>query len=161
MIDATQDEKDRVFGGYYSPGRKKGGRDVDWGKLRVDGTTLPHIVTHNPLTESAQMGSTLMRVFLSRSKKGKDTSTAALDAGVKSLVGLVSKAPIANPMMRLDSEGHKVVGGFLQGLVPQLIQNIAEDTDFNKDGMIERNPQSALDEVSVGIPGLRQTVKKK
>jgi len=161
MIDATQDQEDRVFGGYYSPGRKKGGKDVDWGRLRVDGKQLPHIMTHNPLTESAQMGSTLMRVFIARSKKGKDGTTAALDAGVKSLVGLVSKAPIANPIMRLDAEGHKVVGGLLQGLVPQLVQNIAEDTDLGEDGKIERTPQSALDEVAVGIPGLRQTVKQK
>ena len=73
----------------------------------------------------------------------------------------MSKAPIANPIMRLDAEGHKVVGGLLQGLVPQLVQNIAEDTDLGEDGKIERTPQSALDEVAVGIPGLRQTVKQK
>lgn len=161
MIDATQDEKNRVFGGYYSPGRKKTGPDVPWGKLRIDGVTLPHIVTHNPLTESAQMGSTLMRVFIARSKKGDDGSTAALEGGVKSLVGLVSKAPIANPLMRLDSTGNKVVGGLLQGLVPQLVQNIAEDTDLGKDGLVERAPKSAFDQIAVGVPGLRQTVKEK
>lgn len=161
MIDATQDEKNRVFGGYYSPGRKKTGPDVPWGKLRIDGVTLPHIATHNPLTENAQMGSTLMRVFIARSKKGDDGSTAALEGGVKSLVGLVSKAPIANPLMRLDSTGNKVVGGLLQGLVPQLVQNIAEDTDLGKDGLVERAPKSAFDQIAVGVPGLRQTVKEK
>jgi len=153
MIDATKKENDRTFGGYWEPGRKRGGSDVDWGKIRIFGTQLPHLVTHNPLTESAQMGSTMMRVALSRFRK-KDKDTQGMTEGaIKAVVGLAGKAPIASPIMRMGQDRSNISGEILKGLVPQLIQNVAEDMDSK-----ERSPKNTLDEIKSTIPGLRETV---
>lgn len=152
-IDATKDEKDRIFGGYYAPGRKKGGEDVDWGKIRIAGKQLPHVITHNPLTESAQMGNTMMRVARSRFRKRDEDTQGMAKGAVTAIVGLAGKAPIASPLMRAG-EGRTDTGAdLLSGLVPQLLQNIAEDTDKE-----ERAPQNAVEKIKSTIPGLRQTV---
>ncbi len=153
-IDATKKEKDRTFGGYWEPGRKRGGDDVEWGKIRIAGKQLPHLVTHNPLTESAQMGSTMMRVAMSKFGKKSDQQTQGmLQGGVKAIIGLAGKAPIASPVMRMGQDRTNIAGDLLQGLVPQLIQNIAEDTDSKI-----RAPKTATDAIKAAIPGLRQTV---
>jgi hypothetical protein len=156
MIDATKKEEDRVFGGYWEPGRKKGGKDVEWGKLRIDGHTLPHIATHNPFTEAGQLGNTMMRVAMSRFRK-KDKDTQGLMAGaVQSLLTLVGKAPITNPVMRAGQHPGSLAPDLIGGLSNQLLQNIAEDLDDK-----ERDPQNALDKLKMGIPGLRETVPVK
>lgn len=155
-IDATKDEKDRVFGGYWNPGRKRGGDDVDWGKIRVGEKQLPHIATHNPLTESAQMGSTMIRVAMSRFRKKDEDTQGMMKGAVQAIVGLGGKAPIASPIMRAGQGRSDVGADLLSGLVPQLLQNIAEDTDSE-----ERKPQNTLDRIKATIPGLRQDVPVK
>lgn len=153
-IDATKKEEDRMFGGYYEPGRKKEGSDVPWGQIRIGSKTLPHLLTHNPLTESAQMGSTMMRVAMSKMRK-KDPEQQGLATGaVKAIVGLAAKAPIANPLMRAGSNnGSSLAREIATGLVPQLLQNIAEDTDQS-----ERKPKTITDSIKMTVPGLRQEV---
>jgi hypothetical protein len=160
-IDATKEEEDRTFGGYWEPGRKRGGDDVEWGKIRiggVNGTTFSHIITHNPLTEVAQMGSTMMRVALSKSRRHDPEEQGMTVGAVKAVVGLVGKAPVASPVMRMGQDRTNVTGDILQGLVPQLLQNIAEDTDSAEHG---RKPQTASQQIEVAIPGLRQDVPEK
>lgn len=153
-IDATKDEKDRIFGGYYAPGRKKGGDDVDWGRIRVGEKQLPHLVTHNPLTESAQMGSTMMRVATSRFRKRDEDTQGVMKGAVTAIVGLAGKAPIASPLMRAG-EGRTDTGAdLLSGLVPQLLQNIAEDTDPEE----RRVPHGIVEKVKTAIPILREQV---
>ncbi len=153
-IDATKKESDRTFGGYWEPGRKRGGDDVEWGKIRIAGKQLPHLLTHNPLTESAQMGSTMMRVAMSKFGKKSDQQTQGmLQGSIKAIIGLAGKAPVASPVMRMGQERTNIAGDLLQGLVPQLIQNIAEDTDSKV-----RSPKTTTDEIKAAIPGLRQTV---
>ncbi len=154
-IDATKSPEDRTFGGYWQPGRKRDGEDVDWGKIRIGDKTFPHLVTHNPLTESAQMGSTMMRVALSKLRK-KDEDTQGLAQGVvKSVIGLAGKAPIASPAMRLGQDSN-AAGDLLNGLIPQLLQNIAEDTDSS-----ERKATTTTEKLKAGIPVLRETLDEK
>ncbi len=155
-IDATKKDKDRTFGGYWEPGRKRGGEDVEWGKIRIAGKQLPHLVTHNPLTESAQMGSTMMRVAMSKFRKSDAESQGMMQGAVKAVIGLAGKAPIASPVMRMGQDRTNVAGDLLQGLVPQLIQNIAEDTDAKV-----RAPNTTVDQIKAAIPGLRQTVPER
>jgi hypothetical protein len=156
MIDATKKEEDRTFGGYWEPGRKRDTGDVDWGKIRIAGKQLPHILTHNPLTESAQMGATMMRVAMSKFRK-KDEDTQGMAKGaIKALVGLAGKAPISSPIMRWGQGRSDVGADLFSGLVPQLLQNIAEDTDRK-----ERAPKTTTEKIKSTIPGLRETVPVK
>jgi hypothetical protein len=156
MIDATKKEEDRWFGGYWEPGRKRGTGDVDWGKIRITGMQLPHLLTHNPLTESAQMGSTMMRVAMSKFRK-KDEDTQGMTKGaIRAIVGLAGKAPLASPVMRAGEGRSDVAADLMSGLVPQLLQNIAEDTDQK-----ERAPKTTTEKIKSAIPGLRETVPEK
>ena len=99
-IDATKKEEDRTFGGYWEPGRTRDGKDVDWGTMRIGGHQIPHLVTHNPLTESAQMGNTMMRVALSKFRKNDEDEQGLTAGAVKAIIGLATKAPVASPLMR-------------------------------------------------------------
>jgi hypothetical protein len=153
-IDGTRKKEDRIFGGYWEPGRKRDDGDVPWGQLRIDGHVLPHIVTHNPLTEEAQMGSTMMRVALSRFRKGDKETEGMTSGAVKAVIGLAGKAPIASPLMRMGQENTNIAGELLSGLVPQLMENIAEDTDPAK----SRSPKTTEDYVKMDVPGMREQV---
>lgn len=157
-IDATKKEKDRMFGGYYQPGDKRKPNDVGFGAIRIGDVHLPHLVTHNPFTESAQMGSTFMRVMLSKLKKTDVENRGALAGAISSIMGLAEGAPVENQLMRLNKAAEpnqqvNVVGGIVRGLVPQLVQNIADDTDDKK-----RAPTTVLQNVEMAVPGLRQQV---
>lgn len=152
-IDATKKKEDRTFGGYWEPGRSRDDGDAKWGTIRIAGKTLPHLATHNPLTESAQMGNTMMRVAISKFRKSDESNQGMVQGAVKSVIGLAGKAPIASPVMRMDQNAN-VVGDLLQGLVPQLIQNIAEDTD----SVEKRDTKSTANKLKAFVPVLRQTV---
>jgi hypothetical protein len=153
-IDATKQKKDRIFGGYYSPGRKPDDGDVKWGTIRVGGHTIPHVMAHNLLTEPAQMGSTMMRVAMERFSQRDGQTKGMLEGALYSIVALGAQAPVAGPILRMSSPGANLSGQVIQGLVPQLLANIAEDLDKNT----ERSPKTPLQQLEVQIPGLRKNV---
>lgn len=158
-IDATKKEEDRIFGGYYQPGDKRDAKDVSFGKLRVDGLEIPHLFTHNPLTESAQMGSTMMRVTLSKLHKHDKESKGALAGAVASVLALASEAPVVSPITRTaqsveQGRADRVMWDLISGLVPQLVQNVAQDTDPAK----WRTPRDLPEAIKATIPGLREEV---
>lgn len=155
-IDATKKEEDRWFGGYWAPGRKRDGKDVNWGKIRVMGHQLPHLVTHNPFTESAQMGSTMIRIALYKLHK-KDQDPQGITAGaIKAVIALGSKAPVVSPIMRAGESYGDPAADMLSGLIPQLLQNIAEDIDPE-----ERAPKGTIEKLESGIPWVRETLPAK
>lgn len=155
-IDATHKKEDRIFGGYYEPGRKTGDGDAKWGTLRIAGLNIPHIFTHNLLTEPAQIGSTMVRVAQSRFRKSDPDTKGALEGSLQAIVALGSQAPVAGPIMRMGRPGSSISGQLVGGLVPQLLSNLAEDTDSK-----ERSPKTTTQKVMSEIPGLRQMVPEK
>jgi hypothetical protein len=102
------------------------------------------------------MGSTMMRVAMSRFKKSDEETKGMVQGAIKSVIGLAGKAPIASPVMRLGQERTNVAGDLLQGLVPQLLQNVAEDIDTQT-----RAPKTTTEQIKSAIPGLRSTVPEK
>lgn len=158
-IDATKDPKDRIFGGYYQGGEKRGDQDVGFGKIRVAGHEFPHLVTHNPLTESAQMGTTFVRVMKSRLSKKDAKDKGALAGGMAAILGLASEAPIVNPITQMAEKvargnADEVFWDEIAGLVPMLAQNIASDLDAGK----SRKPESFKQRMELTVPGLRGNV---
>lgn len=160
LIDGTRKKEDRIFGGYWEPGRERDDGDVPWGQIRIGGHVIPHLLTHNPLTESAQMGATMSRVWKSKLRK-KDIEDQGPAAGaIQAMVGLASKAPIASPLMRSAQQRNPTIGtDIVTGLIPQLLQNVAEDIDTAQGK--ERAPQDTSDRIKMAIPGLRQQVPEK
>lgn len=162
-IDATRDKKDRIFGGYYQPGDKRGPDDVPFGRIRIGGVNLPHVLTHNLLTEPAQIGNTIVRVASSLKSKKSGETRGALEGIVAAAMSPIGNAPIANPLIRaqLNQENHqsrKIVSDIVKGLIPQIVQNIAEDTDTTVQEPEYRKPQTFNQDVEMALPGLRQQV---
>lgn len=161
-IDASKDPKDRMFGGYYQPGEKKAEDDVGFGKIRVGGVEFPHILTHNPLTESAQMGSTFYRVMkqkLKKKGKGSEEEKGALAGAAFALASLANEAPIVSPITREvqeieRGEAHKLIWDEVAGLVPMFVQNLAVDLDDNK----SRRPETFGQAIENVLPGMREDV---
>lgn len=156
-LDALRDPKDRVFGGYYEPG-KRDDSDAKFGSTRLFGTTFK-ILLHNPLTEVAQMGSTMVRAALGKFHK-KDVETRGYVAGFISMfLGLAEHAPVAGQGMRLAKLGdpaqqQSTIGEALRGLIPMFVQNLAEDMDKAE----SRKAKSYMDHMKLGVPGLRETL---
>jgi hypothetical protein len=165
-IDATLSPDKRTFGGYYQPGDKRNPDDVLFGTIRIPGIAnkrWTHIITHNPATEAAQMGSTFMRVALSRLRKKDKENQGALAGVIAATIGLANQAPVAGSGLRLakiqnPNEQSRIMGDLIKGLIPQLVQNIAEDTDATDD---YRPPKTVGQDVELGVPGLRQNVPVK
>lgn len=174
MYDATRDPKDRTLGGYYEPGDKRDPNDVNFGALRVGGSTLSHIFTHSPPLEAAQMGSTMMRVFLhatGRDAIRKDPrlakealrnilniSTAAPLAAVATGGDLLQESPVVGQIGTLGkladpNQRNQVAGDMAASFVPGLISDFAKDTDKTP-----RRPKDVEDRFNMSVPGLRQTV---
>lgn len=164
MYDATKDPKDRIYGGYYQPGDKRNPNDVPFGKIRIGDRTLPHAATHNTMTEPGQMGSTTMRVAQSMTKKYGGQAKGYLTGMFAAALAPVQNAPIVNPITRMAEVNRnggkaKIAGDLIKGLIPQLVQNIAEDTDTQVAELIPfRKPASLEDQVKMAVPGYREEV---
>jgi hypothetical protein len=155
-IDATKKPEDRMFGGFYSPGEKRDDKDAKWGRVRIDGHNL---VLPTPIITSAQMGSTMMRVALSKLHK-KDVQDKGIVAGAcAAVLGLAASAPVVSPIEEAAGDVQRGQPGKLfwdqvTSFIPQLVQNIAVDMDQGK----SRAPRDLKEAIESGIPVLRENV---
>ncbi len=158
-LDALKAPNQRLYGGYYQPGEKRDPDDVKFGSVRPFGWGAPHYLTHNLLTEPAQMGNTMMRVALSSLSKKDRTNKGLVAGAVASTLGLAEQAPIANPAFRIQKLAQpggqsSYFADLVKGLIPQLVQNIAQDTDKAE----SRKPTGVVQTLKTAIPGLREQV---
>lgn len=165
-----------VVGGYYQQGQKRHPDDVKFGTVRLYGTDIPSFLLHNPLLETLQIGATIRRVSESKLKK-KDPDEQGLTAGVMAgALGLVEEVPFMREMIELNKlfnsrEKNAFAGEMAKSfVVPQLIQNIANMTDKDEPTVwnilmgqdtVRRAPETIVEHIETGIPGLRQTVEEK
>lgn len=159
-LDALRDPSKRIFGGYYQPG-KRDESDAKFGGMKIFGSNSKwwHILTHNPLTEVAQMGSTMVRVAMTRHSAKDPNQRGALAGAIASMMGLLEHAPVSGSVMELSklhdaNQDVDTINRALRGLIPQLIQNIAEDMDKNE----HRKPKTLPQHLEMGIPMLRENV---
>ncbi len=158
----------KMFGGYYQPGEKRPAKDVKALGLRIMGVNVPQFLAHNPLIEAAQFGATIRRVADSKLRK-RDQNTQGIGSGVAgALLGLIDEAPYVRAMLDYaklrnpQERGHVLSDETKSVLIPQMLQNIAQDLDTDSAGEpIHRKPKTFWQGVEAGIPGLRQTVPKK
>ena len=163
MIDATKPPDQRMFGGYYQPGQKRDPKDVSFGKIKVFNKELPHYVTHNLLTEQAQMGNTFMRVTLSKLRKTDAEDEGYIAGTVATLWGLVGQAPVVGPIGETAVAASRgqyqdAIMNVLYGLTPGLSANIAQDLDTKDGKPVKRKAKTYGQAVELGIPGLRENV---
>jgi len=155
VLDAFNDEKDRVFGGYYQQGRKAG--DAKWGTMRLFGTNW-HI--HMPAIEAAQFANTMTRAFIKNHKKF-DVGMSGIQAFAEAMTGLISSAPIAGPITEISKSPSNWASYMIQGEVPSAVRDVAKMTDVNAKGETQhRYPRTIIENIEVGVPGLREKVRK-
>ena len=156
------------FGGYYQEGEKRKKTDVGYGKFRVFGVDLPSVLLHHPLLEVMQLGATIRRVTDSKLRKS-DRETRGIGEGVLAgLFGLTEEVPFAREMLELTKVFkprermdmlHKLAAGIV---VPALSQQLAAWLDKDIHGQpIKRKPETFVQQIEAGIPGLRQNVPVK
>ena len=71
FLDSFNDPDKRLFGGYYLPGTKRKEGDVEWGGIRMGGTTVPIYMNHGLATAHAQIGSSIGRLLQNIAEKGE------------------------------------------------------------------------------------------
>lgn len=163
VINALKPKKDQVFGGYFQPRAKKEDDAVPFNSVRIGGKEMPHSISHNPFVEQAQFATSMTNFAMSNISK-KDKENPGFMAGITfALIAQTSNAPVVSPIFRIAGDmqygqPNKLWLDVVTGLIPQIVQNIAKDTDT--EGAI-RKPSNIKEAIEVGIPGLRQNVPAK
>jgi len=154
-----------LVGGYYQPGEKRDKSDVRVGGLKVGDVTVPTFLLHNPLLETLQLGATIRRVADSKLRKN-DATPQGIPAGLAAgALGLTEEAPFVREMMETSKAFDPHTRGAFAGeltksiAVPQLLQWTAQRLDQDAQGEPnKRKPETIVQHVETGVPGLRQKV---
>lgn len=156
-----------VIGGYYQSGEKRKAGEPKAGHIQLFGHDIPTWLLHNPLLETLQIGATIRRVADSKLKKS-DPNNQGITAGIiAGAVGLTEEVPFVRETLELMKAFNPHQRGEFAGelgrslAVPQMVQELAGATDVDEKGNpIKRKPTTALERIKVGVPGLREQVKK-
>lgn len=163
------------LGGYYTGKRKDD--DLKAGDVIIGDFHVPHNLAHNDVIEAMQFATTVRRAqeFADRNGKGDGT---LLGVG-QSIKGLSTQIPFLDVKyledLTSDKKLTKSAGTFLKNKIePRLVQEIAEYSDKETDKKFlqhpidymlsetkKRDPQSVVEILKTGFPGLRQQVQEK
>lgn len=156
-----------VIGGYYQQGEKRKKGDVKVGAVRLFGTDIPSFLLHNPLLETMQIGATIRRVADAKVKKSSAETKGTAEGLYAAALGLTEEVPFAREMLEVTKAFNpREKGAFFGELgkslfIPQFVQWAASDTDRDVHGnVIKRKPETVMQHIETGIPGLRQDVPK-
>lgn len=156
------------IGGYFQHGRKRDKDDVPAGGIRIGDTTVHERALHAPALLILQAGATIARVMNSRLHKS-DEDEQGLGAGlVASAMGLADEIPFVKEAFNLSAlrnpyQKSHWFGSKARSIVePALMQWIAKLRDTDEEGNpIKRQADGFVDEMKMGIPGLRETLDVK
>jgi hypothetical protein len=158
------DDKHRVFGGYYEPG-KRSKQDVKFQSIRIGGVSVPSILLHSPMLESAQLFSTVGRIAREVKTKESSLSDGLFTGAIAGSLGLLGQSPIINEAQIIGELNNKytrdnAIARYVKGFTdPMLLQDIAMFTDRDSQGnLIQRKPKGIKQAIESGLPLLRQNV---
>lgn len=155
----------KSIGGFYQPGQKRKEGEPDYGSVKVEDTSIPQNLLHHPALQVLQAGATMHQVA-DRVVKGeaKGASSGALAAAV----GLVQEAPLVREtfdfgQLHDPNRRDTFFGDWIRSrVIPQALQWEARREDVDSQGKpIKRKPHTIGQNLSTGIPVLRQTVPTK
>jgi len=165
FYDGYKNQGNGTLGGFYQPGEKRKDNQAGVGGVRIAGHNLPGLLFHNPVIAVAQLGHTMGAILASKINKKSDQTHSVPVAVAASMMGLLNQSPLG-PTTELISQlsdprsAEWAMGEHVKGLVvPQLVQETANLSDHDASGnVIKRKPETIMQHVATGIPGLRQTV---
>ena len=158
-----------VFGGMYTQGERRKKADVAAGEMRTPVGDFPRSTLHHPLWEVAQVGATIRHVYQDQAKHNASL-TMPIFSGLFGLAGenpFISEAERLGRTLEPRQQGG-VVGATARGFIePQFMQWTAKQLDRRaKAGtflgeVTPRRPKTVVQQLEMGIPGLRQKVPKR
>jgi len=155
FLDAFKDDKDKVFGGYYTAGQKRSPNEPKFGTVRIMGHDH-HVLAHIPLLAQANIGNTMGRIVKSQMKKGSASlPEAMLNGFASSLFGVLSTAPIASQFSRFNRPNPDYAGQLLSS--PFRIAFLSDIAGY-MDSETKRKPVGVIQNIEMGLPGFRQNV---
>lgn len=156
------------IGGYYQPGQKRDEKDVKFGAVRVFGHDVPSYLIHNPLLEMLQIGATVRRVadsYRIKADKKRGETQGIGEGSLVAALGLAEEIPFSREAIELGKvfdprTRDAAVGENIRSMVvPQAVQFAAQQMDKDAQGEpIVRHPKGILQNIEMGIPGLRERV---
>jgi hypothetical protein len=156
------------FGAFYQEGEKRTPGQLKPNTAKIGGLTIAAWALERPEALAALLGASIRQVADSKIRK-KDLDNAGLGEGAYAgLLGLTEQVPFAKDdieAMKMFNkyERDSYAGRQVNALVnPQLEQWIAKHYDKDANGnAIQRDPKGVVQNVEVGIPGLRENVPVK
>lgn len=158
------------IGGYYDPHDKN--KEVEPGTMKIGDHTIPRWLTHTPALEALSIGATARRVYDKATKKQEDQPL--LSGGYAAGKGIVKEIPFFDTPLRISEAlanwkgAKKFAGETVRGtVIPPDVQRVARQLDqpapmtlgkFVTGQPIQRKPQTFLEELEMGIPGLRSKI---
>lgn len=150
----------------------------DDGSVEINGAHIPKSLVHSPAIDIFLSGAeTSQRI---EKLHGKDNAGDWVKAFAESDIDVVKKMPFTSQLkygfasqlaQGIFAKSEKTMGKELgrafdkkvaDMITPGFIKEWAQAQDENSKGeLIKRNPQNLLENIEVGIPGLREDVKKK
>lgn len=163
------------IGGFHTRGDKRDEADVQSGYYRVGGTDLPPAFSHSTAAMLMNIGATAHRLEDSKAKKGFGNLAAkasGLGGGIASVAHEVPFVPAVSGLsdvLQQDQGFENYIHQLItSSTTPALTQHVAKLADtpgsFPKNLLkpaVKRSPQTAVQAVEMGIPGLRQRVPQK
>lgn len=153
------------FGGFYQQGEKRDKKDVAPGAARIADQDIGRSLIHSSLMETIQLGATIGRI---EDEKVKGKGTPLYEAIGLSALGLAEELPFVRTPIELaklfdKNERPTAMGELVKGfVVPQAVSSTAQFLDKDAQGNpIRRKPKGVLEHIETGIPGLRETVRKR
>jgi hypothetical protein len=153
------------LGGLYQQGEHRKKDDLKPGETKVGGVTIGRALTHSSLMEVMQLGATVGRI---EDEKVRGQSPQLHEAIGEATLGLLEELPFVRTPIELSKlfdkrqrayEGGELVKGLV---VPQALSSTAAALDKDAKGNpISRKPTTVMEHVETGIPGLRETVRKR
>lgn len=161
------------IGGYYQPG-KQPADGPEFGGMKIMGVNIPRYLIHLPIFEALHFGATIGHVMDHITKKTGESGTLA-DGVLAGVAGMLDELPYignARSVTKLLAPGGEGKAARIEMtksfVVPKFMAEGAEYTDRDKPlfpmGLplqgepVKRKPDTYLQGIESGIPGLRQLV---
>ena len=160
----------KQFGGYKNTAIKKKEDDLNPNDVMIYGEKMPHIMTHTPWFTTLQTFATLHYAYDDyKQNSNVSAENAAGNAGLSVAKGFGELTPYYSAPKDIlrGTESYSSASDFLGGIlrsfvIPPDVKNVAEHMDTDENGEpIKRSPKSMLQQITVGIPGLRENVPLK
>lgn len=164
----------QVFGGYYQEKEKRGPNEAKPNSVKLFGVNIPAWLIESPIFQAMEIGATVRRVkdtVIKGSPKGITEGAIAGALGLAEHVPMIGQGIRINKLFSSASDRKYYIGELAKStLVPAALDYIAKATDPADEGTIagkalnpenKRKPETILEHIESGIPGLRENVPEK